>query len=308
MPRAVLSDNFCQISNGDLVLNAYCGIPCDGQVQYSLFNPVGWSLLASPRVFQVRMHDADAQVEANQRAEFYEYGVAGNEPVLRVKYQVGTNVPAYTLPAIGFSGMSPTSGSPGTSVTITGSGFCAAQSAGFVSFNGVHASSYTVWGDTSITVTVPAGAATGAVWVTNACGAGVSAGVFTVSVPSSVPSLLLTKTVTNISLAGTKRKAIPGATIEILVSCSNSGTNIAYKPVVYEALQFQYVSFATNSLVTAGGWTPEWSTNISPNQAYGSSDYTGVCPAAKKVRWIRWKRPSLLTGTGSQFRYRVIVR
>ena len=72
---------------------------------------------------------------------------------------------------------SPSTGGPGTSVAITGSRFTDAT---FVNFNGVLAS-FTVNSDTSITATVPNGAATGAVTVGNPAGSTNSASNFTVA-------------------------------------------------------------------------------------------------------------------------------
>ena len=62
------------------------------------------------------------------------------------------------------TGLSPSSGTPGTQVQITGSGFGATQGSSTFSFNGTTASVVS-WSDTSITVTVPTSAASGRVWV-----------------------------------------------------------------------------------------------------------------------------------------------
>src|SRR5258706_12070043 len=60
------------------------------------------------------------------------------------------------------TGFTPTSGPPGTSVTITGCGFTGATD---VAFNGV-STSFTVNSDMQITATVPTGATTGVITVT----------------------------------------------------------------------------------------------------------------------------------------------
>jgi hypothetical protein len=60
----------------------------------------------------------------------------------------------------------PTSGPVGTAVTITGAKFGATQGASTVTFGGIAAGAVAYWSDTSITVTVPSGAATGSVVVT----------------------------------------------------------------------------------------------------------------------------------------------
>jgi outer membrane protein assembly factor BamB len=75
----------------------------------------------------------------------------------------------------------PTSGTAGTTVVISGSGFTGATA---VAFNGL-ASSFSITSDGSITATVPAGATTGPISVTTPQGAGTSAGSFTVTTAES---------------------------------------------------------------------------------------------------------------------------
>lgn len=58
------------------------------------------------------------------------------------------------------SGLSPTSGAVGSSVTISGSGFGSSQGSNTVTFNGVSAST-TGWTASAITASVPSGATTG---------------------------------------------------------------------------------------------------------------------------------------------------
>jgi Glucodextranase, domain B/IPT/TIG domain/Carboxypeptidase regulatory-like domain/FG-GAP repeat/Fibronectin type III domain len=72
-------------------------------------------------------------------------------------------LPSGTGPKI--TSLSPASGPIGTLVTISGAGFGATQGTSTVAFNGVSATP-SAWSDTSITVPVPAGAATGPVTVT----------------------------------------------------------------------------------------------------------------------------------------------
>jgi hypothetical protein len=80
-------------------------------------------------------------------------------------------------PAITVSSFAPTSGSVGSSVVITGSGFTGATA---VSFNGTNALVYTVDSDIQITATVPAGATTGLITVNVGACSGTSTGSFTV--------------------------------------------------------------------------------------------------------------------------------
>jgi plastocyanin len=75
------------------------------------------------------------------------------------------------------SGFVPASGGPGTSVTISGSGFTNATA---VRFNGTPAT-FSVASDTQITATVPSGATSGPIGVTGPGGTGTSAASFSVT-------------------------------------------------------------------------------------------------------------------------------
>jgi len=77
----------------------------------------------------------------------------------------------------------PTSGGPGTSVVIAGTGFSSISS---VTFGGVAATAFTVNSTTKITATVPAGAVNGPIAVNNAYGSGVSTASFTVTAAAPV--------------------------------------------------------------------------------------------------------------------------
>jgi uncharacterized repeat protein (TIGR03803 family) len=73
---------------------------------------------------------------------------------------------------------SPTSGTVGSSVVITGGGLTGASK---VTFGGVKATSYTVNSASQITATVPTGAVTGKIAVTTSQGTATSSGTFTVT-------------------------------------------------------------------------------------------------------------------------------
>jgi RHS repeat-associated protein len=70
----------------------------------------------------------------------------------------------FTVLAPVITGLSPSSGTPGTQIQISGSGFGATQGSSIFSFSGT-TGSVVSWSDTSITVTVPSTAASGRVWV-----------------------------------------------------------------------------------------------------------------------------------------------
>jgi hypothetical protein len=84
----------------------------------------------------------------------------------------------------------PASGVVGTSVTITGTGFADSSVATGVAFNGTAATSFTVMSDSQITATVPVGATTGPISVTDGEGTGASATDFVVT-PSPLPTIAL---------------------------------------------------------------------------------------------------------------------
>jgi len=72
----------------------------------------------------------------------------------------------------------PTTGNPGTVVTITGAGFTGATA---VTFGGVAATTFTATSNTQISATVPANAVTGPIVVTTPAGSATSATNFTVT-------------------------------------------------------------------------------------------------------------------------------
>jgi hypothetical protein len=92
--------------------------------------------------------------------------VAISGPVkVRVANLLNSNVNQYfTVPAPHISGISPSNGPVGTQLTISGSGFQAAQGGGRI-YLGTNIWTPVSWNDTQIVVTVPAGAATGPVQV-----------------------------------------------------------------------------------------------------------------------------------------------
>jgi hypothetical protein len=95
----------------------------------------------------------------------------------------GSSSPPPAAPTIGT--FSPTQGPVGTNVTITGTGFTGVTS---VKFAGTSAA-FTPGSDTSLTATVPTGAATGPITVTTPAGTGTSSTNFTVTTPPVAPKI-----------------------------------------------------------------------------------------------------------------------
>jgi hypothetical protein len=103
-----------------------------------------------------------------------------------------TRIGSFTLPgctsvaaAPTISGFTPSSGPPGTTVTINGTGFTGTSS---VTINGVGAA-YTVTSNTQITATVPNGATTGPIAVTTSSGTATSSTSFSVTPAAASPTI-----------------------------------------------------------------------------------------------------------------------
>lgn len=135
------------------------------------------------------------------------------------------------------SRVSPSSASFGDIVTITGRGFLGATA---VRFGGVSASSFTVNSDSSITATVPDGAASGSITVVNPSKSG-SGARFTVTVPAGYP------TVTKFS----KSSGSPGQTITLTGTNFTGTTSVSFNGT--EASSFNVVSATRISVVVPAG-------------------------------------------------------
>ncbi|MCG8607831.1 DNRLRE domain-containing protein, partial [bacterium] len=96
----------------------------------------------------------------------------------------GTGVSAQPFVVSGSASIdsfSPTSGSPGTEVTITGQNLAGTNR---VAFNGAVAASFTLDSATQVRATVPSDATTGTIEITSSSGSATSSSEFTVVVPS----------------------------------------------------------------------------------------------------------------------------
>ncbi|QUW01564.1 IPT/TIG domain-containing protein [Chloracidobacterium sp. MS 40/45] len=136
----------------------------------------------------------------------------------------GTPFVVPQTPAI--SSFSPTAGTVGTSVTIPGMNFVEVTD---VRFNGINAS-FTVNSPTQITATVPAGATTGPITVTNPAGTATSSASFVVILPPTITGFSPTSapvgasvTITGTNFTGTTSVRFNGITA---VFTLNSNTQI----------------------------------------------------------------------------------
>ena len=111
----------------------------------------------------------------------YDSKEAANDPKLIIDF-VGASPLAPLI-----SSFTPTSGIIGTEVTISGDHF---NGTAAVKFNGTSAASFTVVSNTQVRATVPTGATTGKINVTNTEGTGISSADFTVILPSSLSSFI----------------------------------------------------------------------------------------------------------------------
>jgi uncharacterized repeat protein (TIGR01451 family) len=124
---------------------------------------------------------------------------------------------------------------------------------------------------------------------------------------TSGAQISISKSISNIKLGGSSSVLIPGSTITYLIKCSNSGVSIASNIIIYDKIP-SFVNFKSNSMLTPIGWTNEYSTNTSPNQAYNSSDYTKIHPPTDRIKWIRWRKKLLSPAEKYEFSFKVIIR
>jgi RHS repeat-associated protein len=188
---------------------------------------------------------------------------------------------AFADPSI--TSLSPTSGSPGAAVTISGSGFGASQGAGFVTFNGQPAP-ITSWSDTSIGVTVPGGANTGNVVVSQA-GPNSNAVAFTVApiVTGVTPSIGTAGT--SVTITGLNFTATPGAVSIVYASVPPSGIT-SWSNTSITATVPNVAALYGPVTVTAGGMTSNNNVyfNVPPPHISSVSPATGPVGTQITVR------------------------
>jgi hypothetical protein len=157
-------------------------------------------------------------------------GATSGPIVVTINGQSSVGTAFTVLP--GIAGLSPNSGVSGSSITITGTNFGAAQ--GSVTFNGT-AAAITSWADKTIVAKVPVGATTGNVVVTSAASAKSAGASFTVFNPGTGV------TITSLSaIAGA-----PGSSLTI------SGVNFGAAPgtVSFNGTATTVTSWSTGNIV-----------------------------------------------------------
>ena len=206
-----------------------------------------------------------------------------------------------TSPTI--TGLSPTSGGTGTPVVITGTNFGSTQGTSTVKFNGV-TTVPTLWGPTSITAPVPAGATTGSVVVT-VNGLASNGMTFTVTPSPSVTinqaaaqadptnaspinfTAVFSAAVTGFSNTGVTLSGTAGATTKV-VTGSGTTYNIAVSGMTQTGT---VIASIPAGVATANGATNTASTStdntvtyditpptVTVNQAAAQTDPTGTSP------------------------------
>ncbi|MBU1077260.1 MAG: right-handed parallel beta-helix repeat-containing protein [Spirochaetes bacterium] len=108
-------------------------------------------------------------------------------------------------------------------------------------------------------------------------------------------TISISKSVSNVTLAGVQRSAIPGSTVKYLIEYSNTGSVSADEVVIYDRMEYSMTTFKTAYNGTATSWTLQYSTNTSPSQSYSSADYDNTLPNKEDIKWVRWKKPSVAT-------------
>lgn len=204
------------------------------------------------------------------------------------------------LPPPTVSSFTPTSGQPGTSVTVTGTNFVNVQT---VRFNGVLADTFTVTNSTTLTALVPPTATTGPIAVTTLAGTGTSATTFTV-IPAPTIASLQPATLTMVNgTAGTVTVTLSAVqTTATSVTLASSNTPIATVPGTVSVPATQLSAPITVTAVAIG----QADITASLNGTSASSTITVVNPLPSITMLSPTSAPSgspmtTLTVTGQQF-------
>ncbi|MDQ7825239.1 MAG: IPT/TIG domain-containing protein [Candidatus Eremiobacteraeota bacterium] len=185
------------------------------------------------------------------------------------------------LVAPNITGLDPSSGKVGAAVTIAGSGFTGTTS---VTFNGT-ASTFTVTSDTSITTTVPSGATTGDVVVTNSKGSGSKS--FTV-----IPAPTITKF--------TPASGAPGDVVAIEGTNFTSATSVKFNGT---SATFAVLNDSTISATIPGGAGSGTISVTTPGGTGTSADNFSIegAPTITSFTPTSGVRGAAVTITGTRF-------
>jgi len=212
-------------------------------------------------------------IAADGTSTQYTYDAAGN--ILAVR--------ADTTSTLAITSFFPESGSIGSTVTLTGSGFSTTAANNAVTFNGTTAS-VTAATATRLTVTVPSGASTGAIGVSNANGSVSSSRVFTVGLGS-------TPTITSFS----PNIGNPGTAVTI------TGQNFQATPsdnhLFFNTLARATISSTTPTSLSTSVPSAGASGKLSVSTIYGSvtssADFLAVPPSLNPANVLAWSRASI---------------
>jgi len=164
------------------------------------------------------------------------------------------NVALGAVPSI--SGLSPSSGTVGASVTVGGSGFGPTQGASTAKFNNTTATP-TSWSDTTVVTPVPTGATTGPVVITVA-GTASNGVTFTVVVPGTI-SGTITRASDGSAIIGATVQALQGTTVVGTSTTNATGnytlSNVTAGTYTVQASASGYVQKSQAGVVVTAGAT-----------------------------------------------------
>ena len=204
----------------------------------------------------------------------------------------GTSSTTFTVtppPAPAIGSFTPTSGTAGTAVTITGTNFTGATG---VTFGGASAA-YTVSSPTQITATVPQNASTGAIAVTTGAGTAASSTSFTVTAPPPPAA----PAITSFSPAS----AAPGTTVTISGTSLAGATAVAFNGA---AAVFNVISATQiQTVVPAGSSTGKVTVTTAGGTATSATDFvvTGGPPSISSFSPTTGAAGTTVTITGTNF-------
>jgi len=184
-------------------------------------------------------------------------GASTGSVIVTVAGQASAGVTFTVTSAPAITGISPNAAPVNTTVTISGSGFGAAQGGSTITFNGTAATPIS-WSDTSILAPVPAGATTGSV-VVAAGGLNSNGTTFTVTPAPSITSL-------------SASSGAPGTSIT--VSGANFGSSQGSSVVRFNGVAAQTTAWAAGSItavVPTGATTGPVTVTVSGQISNGSA-------------------------------------